>query len=304
MNRGNGRKFEKLISRVLIFSLCFSSVISLQLKNDNIQAKTNSHKTKKEYLVKVDKNQNIKEIGKHNELEVLDVDINDNQYLVIKSDKKFLENMEERYDVTYEEDRVVTASSNKEIVAKDWNYRQIELNRNKSKRNKNKPVKGRNEKVKVAVLDSGIDMYGDIDVSESVNFVEDEQDILPVFQDLTGHGTSIAGIIAANKNDNGITGINPNVELYSVKVFDMNNEAPMSRIIEGINWCVEHNVDIIKMSFGTSRYSEILEEAIRYADKNGILMIAAAGNRGTVDSKDCIDYPAAYEEVLSVGSVA
>lgn len=118
-----------------------------------------------------------------------------------------------------------------------------------------------------------------------------------MFEDMTGHGTAIASIIAGDGED-GIRGINPNAEIYSVKVLDKNNTAPVSRIIEGIYWCIDNDIDIINMSFGTNRYSPALEQAVKAAYNSGILMIGAAGNNA-----GDVEYPAAFDEVMAVGSV-
>jgi len=152
------------------------------------------------------------------------------------------------------------------------------------------------QKVKVAVLDSGVDIVTGIDLAKSVNLVEEEQDISPMFQDLTGHGTAIASVIAGN-SENVVQGVNPNTELYSVKVLDGENVAPISRIIEGIYWCIENDVNIINMSFGTSVYSYALKKAVEDAYAANILMIGAAGNNA-----DNVEYPAGFEEVMAVAS--
>lgn len=154
--------------------------------------------------------------------------------------------------------------------------------------------KDANGKIKVAVLDSGIDYVTGIDIAGSVNFVEEDEDILPIFQDMTGHGTGIASIIAAN-GENDIKGINPDVEVYSVKILDKENSATLSRVIRGIYWCIENNINIINMSFGTNVYSAALEQAVKDAYNAGILMIGAAGNEG-----ESVEYPAAFEEVMAV----
>ena len=107
------------------------------------------------------------------------------------------------------------------------------------------------QKVKVALLDSGVDYVDGIDLADSINFVEEEDYVVPMYQDLTGHGTGIASIICAN-GEGGIKGVNPNVDLYSVKVLDGENKAPLSRIIKGIYLCIDNNINIINMSFGTS----------------------------------------------------
>lgn len=152
--------------------------------------------------------------------------------------------------------------------------------------------------IKVAVIDSGIDWSEDIDVYERKDFISDDNDeMFVLFEDLYGHGTSVAGIIAAKDNEIGITGINPNVQLYSARVLDDQCKSPISRVVESIYWAIEQDVDIINISFGTRTDSEALHKAIQDAYNSNILVIAAAGNHGIVE------YPAAYDEVMAVGSV-
>ncbi len=74
-------------------------------------------------------------------------------------------------------------------------------------------------------------------------------------------------------------------------------EAPAGRIAEAIDWAVEQNVDIINMSFGITKNVKELEEAVERAAEADILLVAASGNGETVA------YPAAYDEVIAVGSV-
>ncbi|NBI87621.1 hypothetical protein D3Z47_16010 [Lachnospiraceae bacterium] len=154
-----------------------------------------------------------------------------------------------------------------------------------------------NQKIKVAVLDSGVDIVEGINLAGNVNFVDEDEEISPIFCDLTGHGTAIAGIISGN-GETGVYGVAPNAELYSVKVLDSENTAPLSRIIEGIYWCIENKINIINMSFGTSIYSKALEHAIEDAYMANILMVGAAGNGG-----GSVEYPAAFDEVMAVASV-
>ncbi|MCI8890423.1 MAG: S8 family peptidase [Eubacterium sp.] len=156
--------------------------------------------------------------------------------------------------------------------------------------------------IKVAVIDSGVGFTTDIDVERSVNLIPGEEEVIPFYEDVTGHGTSVASVIAASRNETGATGVNPDVTLYSVKVLDENNQSPVSRVIQGIYWCIENDVDIINMSFGTSQYSEALRAAVKAADQEGILMIAAAGNTGNGNGT-AVQYPAAFGEVMAVGSV-
>ena len=157
------------------------------------------------------------------------------------------------------------------------------------------------DKIKVAVLDTGVTLTEDIEVAGRVNFIDGEEDVHPLYEDVSGHGTSVASVIAAKDNGVGITGINPNVDLYSVKVLDDEKKASLSSVIKGIYWCIDNDIDIINMSFGTNTESEILRTVIKEVDDKGILIVAAAGNQGE-DVGSTVEYPAAYEEVVAVGA--
>lgn len=173
----------------------------------------------------------------------------------------------------------------KKSDALDWNMRMIGAVSSKL------PDTDKGRGVKVAVMDSGVDVSEDVNVVERVNLVDDEKYIAPFYEDITGHGTSIAGIISD---------INPKAELYSVRVLDSSNTAKLDRVIEGIYWCIDHDIDIINMSFGTKQRSTALEKAVNAAYDAGILLVSAAGNGGNEEN---VEYPAAYEKVIAVGSV-
>ncbi|MDE5778162.1 MAG: S8 family peptidase [Lachnospiraceae bacterium] len=158
------------------------------------------------------------------------------------------------------------------------------------------------DQIRVAVMDTGVSASEDINVAGRVNFIEGEEDVNPLYEDVSGHGTSVASVIAAKDNNIGVTGINPYVQLYSVKVLDDNRKTSLSSVIKGIYWCIENDIDIINMSFGTNVKSEILEQVIKDAEEKGILLIAAAGNQGQ-DAESNIEYPAAFEEVIAVGAI-
>ncbi|MCL1891095.1 MAG: S8 family serine peptidase [Coriobacteriia bacterium] len=150
--------------------------------------------------------------------------------------------------------------------------------------------------IKVAVLDSGVDMIRGIELAGSINLVSDEDWMSPMFLDASGHGTSVASLIGGNPQ-NDVQGVSPGTELYSVKVLDAENKAPVSRVIEGIYWCIENDMDIINMSFGTQNYSKALELAIRAAHDKNMLVVAAAGNAAGEP-----EYPARFPEVLGVAA--
>lgn len=172
---------------------------------------------------------------------------------------------------------------------KEWNMKAIHAEKTNQK--------DTGENIKIAVIDSGVDDYNDIVLAGSVNFLPGEENVSPLYVDVTGHGSSVAGIIGAQDNGEGITGIVPEAELYSAKVFDKENCSTISRVIDAIYWAIEQKVNIINMSFGTVQDSPALHRAIQDAEKSGILLIAAAGNG------ELVEYPAAYKEVMAVGSV-
>ena len=153
------------------------------------------------------------------------------------------------------------------------------------------------KKVKVAVLDSGVDETDDIPVAKRKNFVPGEEEVFCSFDDPVGHGTAIAGIISSAGTESGYQGVNPNVEIYSGKIFEFALTAPISRVVEAIHWAIEEDVDVINLSFGLQTDSEVLRYAIQEASEAGIIIVAAAGNKGVVE------YPANYPEVIAVGSV-
>ncbi len=228
----------------------------------------------------------------------------------IEITKETAEILQEKFDdVIIEEDSLVKGSSqyqNKKkktkISAKkinyEWNMGMINANSKKEK-----PLNS-NSKVKVALIDSGIDRTKDINVKERKDFLLTDSKLETFYDDLSGHGTSIAGIIASKDNNQGITGINSNIELYSARVLDGENKAPISRIIEAIDWAIDKDVNIINLSLGIKQYSAALEQAIRKAYNAGILIIASAGNNGPGSgNKSTVEYPAAFKEVMAVGAI-
>lgn len=158
-------------------------------------------------------------------------------------------------------------------------------------------VDANGEKVKVAVLDTGISKHSELSIAGNVSFIELDNGT----NDENGHGTQLAGTIAATDDLKGIVGITGNVELYSVKVIDGKGKGYISSVIQGIEWAINQNINVINLSFVSTEDSKLLHQAIKIARDNGILVIAAAGNSGLGD--DNIKYPAKYPEVLAVGSV-
>ena len=166
----------------------------------------------------------------------------------------------------------------------EWNYKMVRADEEDTK------ADGQGT-VKVAVLDSGVELLSGIPVKGNVNLVKEEQYLPYYMDDMVGHGTAAADIIYH---------ICPDAEIYSVRVLDSGNRGRLSDVVEGIYWCIEQGMDVINMSFGTTVESEILKKAIEAASDAGILITGAAGNGG---SGAAVEYPAAYPEVIAVGAV-
>ena len=180
-------------------------------------------------------------------------------------------------------------SSNDRLITENRSSTYAKVNRLQSK--------GQNgTEIKIAIFDSGIDLNNeDIKVAGGVSFVEG----INSYDDDNGHGTAMAGILISNMQKNSSSGAAPEIELYSVKVLNKDGVGNYSNVIKGIEWAIEHEINIITLSLGGYEYSQVLRDAINKAIANNILIIAAAGN----DGADNIMYPAAYPEVISVGAL-
>lgn len=159
----------------------------------------------------------------------------------------------------------------------------------------------RGKGIKVAVLDTGIDInHPDLKdrVKGGVNFTTSNPND---YLDRQGHGTHCAGIIAATLNNSGVVGVAPEVELYAVKVLGDDGSGSLQWIVKGLDWCIKNGIHIVSISLGSPKGSTQLYETIKRAYDAGIVLIAAAGNEG--EGVDTVGYPASYEEVISVAAV-
>lgn len=148
--------------------------------------------------------------------------------------------------------------------------------------------------VKIAIIDTGIDLnHPDLHIEGGTSFVGES------YQDDQGHGTRVAGVIAAQINNIGVKGIAPLAKIYSVKALDNKGQASYSQIISAIDWCIDNDINIINMSFGGTENSEALQEAVKKAWDLGILVVAAAGNSGS----PTLLYPAQYTSTIAVSSI-
>jgi len=157
--------------------------------------------------------------------------------------------------------------------------------------------------VNVAVIDTGCNPHEDINLAGGYNFILNNED----YSDNHGHGTHVAGIISAQHNDIGIAGIAPKVNIYALKCVDTYYSSGTDELIAAIIAAVDkYNCKVISMSLGVLRDDEEngLYEAVKYATDNGVIIVAAVGNDGNKPYyKSRMYYPAAFEEVIGVGSV-
>ena len=154
--------------------------------------------------------------------------------------------------------------------------------------------------VKIAILDSGCN----IEYEAGISFVDDTT------ADLNGHGTTVAKVIKKT---------NPDAKLYVAKVFTANaRNLDKTPFVKGINWAISHQVDVINLSCQTRKDDEAIHDAIQKAYRQGIIVVAAAGNKGDfldvlVDElakrsrnpniSTGVKYPAKYKEVIAIGAI-
>ena len=183
--------------------------------------------------------------------------------------------------------------------------------------------------VVVAVLDTGVD-YTHLDLASNMwvrpdNVPQYFDEELGTYNDLqgfdaninasdpmdeNGHGTHCSGIVGAEGNNNeGIAGINWNVQIMPLKFLGRGGFGTTKDAIEAINYAIDRkqkgvNIRIISASWGSTQYSKPLEDAIRAAGEQGILFVAAAGNSST-DNDRKPHYPSNYDlpNVISVAAL-
>lgn len=152
--------------------------------------------------------------------------------------------------------------------------------------------------VKIAVIDTGCDLdHPDLknNILTGKNFVSKKDPY-----DDNGHGTHVAGTIAAKNNAIGMVGVAPDAKIIPIKALDHNGQGNNSNIAKAVRWAVNNNCDFITMSLGSPFNSIELKEAMDYAEKNNVVVFCAAGNSGQdVD----IMYPAKYKSTISIGSI-
>ncbi|WP_423225167.1 S8 family serine peptidase [Candidatus Amarolinea aalborgensis] len=150
----------------------------------------------------------------------------------------------------------------------------------------------------VAVLDTGISMtHPEFSgrILPSYDFANNDSDP----SDDEGHGTHVAGIIAAAMNNGqGSTGIAPGVKILPVKVMNNLGHGSWGWVADGIIYATDHGARVINMSLGGTTTGYLMTDAVRYAAERDVVMVAASGNSGINQP----EYPSYYPEVIAVGA--
>ena len=136
--------------------------------------------------------------------------------------------------------------------------------------------------VTIAIIDTGCDVDHP-DLKDRIvgvrNFTTDDNSKKNIVTDYVGHGTHVAGIIAANKNGNGIVGVAPKADLLILKALSKNGGS-YNWVTNAINYAISKEVQIISMSLGGKYDDKNLHNAIKKAVSKDILVVCAAGNDG------------------------
>lgn len=154
--------------------------------------------------------------------------------------------------------------------------------------------------IKVGVLDTGIDYNNnELCIQNGVSTVDDTNS----YMDYNGHGTHVAGIIkSVTTYNNNSLDIAPKIQLFAIKALDDKGNAKASSVVAGVQWAIDHHIDVLNMSIGSEVNSKNTRDILEKAYKSGMFIVAPVGNNGYSTTSN-ITYPAKYDMVLSVGSV-
>ncbi len=240
--------------------------------------------------------------------EDLDIDVVSDNLNIYKSDFDTVKKLKERGMIEYaEEDSEIwladdsekNLSYNDPYFSDQWYFETHNLNYAKE-------VLGTGKNVRVGILDSGVTLHPDFNadnIEKGYNYKDPDRTGNDVSQNkdlfVRNHGTSVAGIICAqNNNEFGTVGIAEDVTIVPLVVYL--NGGKVSDVIKAIEGAVDdYDCDVINMSLTSDENKEGLQEVINYADEKNVIIVAAVGNNHGSDYL----YPATCENVIGVGAV-
>ena len=271
-------KYRCICYGIIIALFCFSNNISYAQENE------------KQFIVEF-----------INDIALMDTGQNNARFNILSEselqeciDAGIVEWYEEDYEVElldvecFESEEVSDSSQNENVK---WDLSMINAGRAKE-------LLCEGQDINIGIIDSGIISHPDLknNIKEGFNYLNSTTDVT----DNIGHGTFVSGMIAANENQMGVIGVADEVSIIPLKCFESGEKTTVSIICAAIEDAVDvYDCDIINMSLGLTSYSQKLEETIKYATDRGVIIVAAVGNKGT----DVLYYPAAFDNVIGVGSV-
>ncbi|NPC92115.1 S8 family serine peptidase [Bacillus sp. WMMC1349] len=284
----------KYIWKILISAALFFSAFTFPYRSQGDEKQPDSE------VIVVYKNQDGKESALES-AETVEQTYKNIPAVAVTADEETVQELEDDPDVLYVEENVSFTSldgttlkaftnetSDSGYSFEQWNLTPLQVQLAWSK-----GITGKN--TKVAVIDSGISPHDDLTIAGGVSTVG----YTSSYRDDNGHGTHVAGIIGAKHNGYGIDGVAPDVQLYAVKALNKKGTGDLASILKGIDWSIQHGINIINMSLGTTSDSKILHDALDKAYQKGIILVAASGNDGNGKP---VSYPAAYNSVIAVSA--
>ena len=145
------------------------------------------------------------------------------------------------------------------------------------------------DNVTIAVIDTGVDSQHKEfrgRLVQGYDFVDNDFNA----NDGNGHGTHVAGTIAAANDGRGITGVAYDADIMPIRVLDDSGSGSLADVVAGIHWATDMGADVINLSLGGGGYSQAMFDAVKYASQRGTVVVMAAGNSGGSSP----DYPAAH----------
>lgn len=153
-------------------------------------------------------------------------------------------------------------------------------------------------KVIVAIIDTGIDLTNPDfagRIVQGYDFVNDDDTAM----DDNGHGTHVAGIVAATGNNSyQLAGLDWAAKIMPIKVLNNSGTGSALNVSKGIIYAVDHGAQIINLSLGFDGYSAEVASAVEYAYQHGVTVVAASGN-----TNSAVNFPANLPHVIAVGAV-
>lgn len=226
-----------------------------------------------------------------------------NNLYIVKGDTQVLEKLKQSKELqeltefveanyVYSMDFFGGTTPNDPMYKDQWNLKAIDVEKAWAK------TKGKG--ITVAVIDTGVSKVDDLKNTNFVkgyDFVNDREDA----SDDNGHGTHVAGTIAQSTNNNfGVAGIAYEASIMPLKVLSASGGGTISDIAEAIIFAADNGANVINMSLGGGGESKLMQEAIDYAYKKGVVIVAAAGN----SNRNAAFYPARYPKVIAVSATS